>query len=304
MSDKERQQGKEKTGKTPKKGNKKAKGKDSNKGSTGSDEAGGSGETNVTNVEFMDLQAQQEEQHDEIRSLQMDLTEMKGQLEEARASNAEMKAMLVKVLNAVKTTTNVPEEGDADANAAGHDEPEGSSSDSGFETEETDDDEVLADANMRKQISYAFSDYRRQLDTVEPNRRNCPIRKKSHMEWMINLNKNMTAIGMGKIVHEKHEKWLKYRASKNRVRRENAQLQEHVLKRVLNTYVTNGAARTALEKASGTMSPILGAISIFRPAPRISRGGAIRPGMRADQPGLAARRAEPIPIWDPVRRLC
>ena len=232
MSDKERQQGKEKTGKTPKKGNKKAKGKDSNKVSTGSDEAGGSGETNVTNVEFMDLQAQQEEQHDEIRSLQTDLTEMKGQLEEARASNAEMKAMLVKVLNAVKTTTNVPEESDADANVAGHDEPEDSSNDSGVETEETDDDEVLADANMRKQISYAFSDYQRQLDTVEPNRRNCPIRKKSHMEWMINLNKNMTAIGMGKIVHEKHEKWLKYRASKNRVRRENAQLQEHVLRKI------------------------------------------------------------------------
>ena len=80
---------------------------------TGSDEAEGSGETNVINLEFMDLQAQQEEQHDEIRSLQTDLTEMKGQLEEARASNAEMKAMLVKVLNAVKTTTNVPEEGDA-----------------------------------------------------------------------------------------------------------------------------------------------------------------------------------------------
>ena len=120
MSDKERQQGKEKTGKTPKKGNKKAKGKDSNKGSTGSDEAGGSGETNVTNVEFMDLQAQQEEQHDEIRSLQTDLTEMKGQLEEARASNAEMKAMLVKVLNAVKTTTNVPEEQETELWTASH----------------------------------------------------------------------------------------------------------------------------------------------------------------------------------------
>ena len=66
---------------------------------------------------------------------------------------------------------------------------------------------------------------------------------------MINLNKNMTAIGMGRIVHEKREKWLRYRVSKKRERRENAQLQEHVIKRVLNTYVTNGAARTALEKA-------------------------------------------------------
>ena len=37
------------------------------------------------------------EQHDEIRSLQTDLNEMKGQLEEARASNAEMRAMLAKV---------------------------------------------------------------------------------------------------------------------------------------------------------------------------------------------------------------
>ena len=93
---------------------------------------------------------------------------------------------------------------------------------------------MLADANMRKQISYSFSDYQKQLDTVEPSKRNCPIRKKSHMEWMINLNKNMTAIGMGRIVHEKREKWLRYRVSKKRERRENAQLQEHVIKRVLN----------------------------------------------------------------------
>ena len=53
---------------------------------------------------------------------------------------------------------------------------------------------------------------------------------------------------MGKIVHEKKDKWLKYRTSKKEERRENARLQEYVLKRVLNTYVTSGAARTALEK--------------------------------------------------------
>ena len=70
MSDKERQQETRK-GKTPKKGNKKGKGKDSNN-DTGSDEAGGSGERNVTEMEFMDLQAQQEEQHDKIESLQTD----------------------------------------------------------------------------------------------------------------------------------------------------------------------------------------------------------------------------------------
>ena len=39
---------------------------------------------------------------------------------------------------------------------------------------------------------------------------------------------------------------------------------------------------------------IPGPISIFRPAPRLFTGAAIRPGMRAYPPGLAARRAEPI----------
>ena len=39
---------------------------------------------------------------------------------------------------------------------------------------------------------------------------------------------------------------------------------------------------------------IPGPISIFRPAPRISRGPRSDPGMRAYPPGLAARRAEPI----------
>ena len=121
MSDKERQQGKEK-GKTPRKGSKKAKGKDSNKGSTGSDEAGGSGETDVTNLEFMDLQAQQEEQQDEIRSLKTHLTEMQGQLEEARNSNEEMKAMIVKLLNATRRTTDVPKESDSNATEVGSDE--------------------------------------------------------------------------------------------------------------------------------------------------------------------------------------
>ena len=248
MSDKEGQQEKGK-GKTPRKGNKKGKGKDSNKGNTGSDEAGGSGETNVTSQEFMGLQAQQEEQQGEIRSLKTHLTEMQKQLEESRNSNEEMKAMILKLLNATGNVTDVPKESDSNITEVGSDEPDDSSNDSGVETEETDDDEVLVNANVRKEISRAFIDYQRQLDAVDQNKRNCPIRKKSHMEWMITLNKNMKAIGMGKIVHEKHEKWLKYRASKNQIRRENAQLQEHVLKRVLNTYVTNGAARTALEKA-------------------------------------------------------
>ena len=126
MSDKERQQETRK-GKTPKKGNKKGKGKDSNN-DTGSDEAGGSGETDVTNLEFMDLQAQQEEQQDEIKSLKMQLTEMQGQFKEARDSNEEMKAMLLKLLNAAKPTTDVPEENDTDAIEAGCDEPEDSSS--------------------------------------------------------------------------------------------------------------------------------------------------------------------------------
>ena len=103
MSDKERQQETRK-GKTPKKGNKKGKGKDSNN-DTGSDEAGGSGETNVTNLEFMDLQAQQEEQQGEIQSLKLQLTEMQEQLVEARSSNDEMKGMILQLLNATKTTT-------------------------------------------------------------------------------------------------------------------------------------------------------------------------------------------------------
>ena len=42
---------------------------------------------------------------------------------------------------------------------------------------------------------------------------------------------------------------MKFKTSRKSERRENARLQEHVLKRVLNTYVTTGAARTALEKA-------------------------------------------------------
>ena len=50
----------------------------------------------------MGLQAQQEEQQDEIRSLKTHLTEMQEQLEEARNSNAEMKAMLVKVLAVIQ----------------------------------------------------------------------------------------------------------------------------------------------------------------------------------------------------------
>ena len=70
MSERERQQETRK-GKTPKRGNKKGKGKDNSNNDTGSDEAGGSGETDVTNLEFMDLQAQQEEQQDEIKSLKM-----------------------------------------------------------------------------------------------------------------------------------------------------------------------------------------------------------------------------------------
>ena len=178
MSDKEGQQEKGK-GKTPRKGNKKGKGKDSNKGNTGSDEAGGSGETNVTSQEFMGLQAQQEEQQGEIRSLKTHLTEMQKQLEESRNSNEEMKAMILKLLNATGNVTDVPKESDSNITEVGSDEPDDSSNDSGVETEETDDDEVLVNANVRKQISYAFSDYQRQLDTVEPNRRNCPIRKKS-----------------------------------------------------------------------------------------------------------------------------
>ena len=248
MSDKERQQETRK-GKTPKRGNKKGKGKDNSNNDTGSDEAGGSGETDVTNLEFMDLQAQQEEQQGEIQSLKLQLTEMQGQLVEARSSNDEMKGMILQLLNATKTTTDVPKENDADTIEAGCDEPEDSSSDSGMETGETDDDEELVNDKLRKRISYAFSDYQRQLDTVEPSRRNCPVNKKTHMNWMINLSKNMEAIGMGKIVHENKQKWVKFKMSKKSKRRENARLQEHVLKRVLNTYVTTGAARTALEKA-------------------------------------------------------
>ena len=224
--------------KTPSKrgGKKQGKGKDNR--DTGVGDAGDSGDENATKEELQDLQTQQEEQCNEIKTLKIQLTAMQGQLEEARNGNAEMKAMLVQLINASKVATNSPEEGDTSSSGTRSEEPDNSNSDSGGETEETDDDEMLADANMRKQISYSFSDYQKQLDTVEPSKRNCPIRKKSHMEWMINLNKNMTAIGMGKIVHEKREKWLRYRVSKKRERRENAQLQEHVIKRVLNTYVT------------------------------------------------------------------
>ena len=211
MSDKERQQETRK-GKTPKKGNKKGKGKDSNN-DTGSDEAGGSGEKNVTEMEFMDLQAQQEEQQGEIQSLKLQLTEMQEQLVEARSSNDEMKGMILQLLNATKATTDVPKENDADTIEAGCDEPEDSSSDSGMETGETDDDEELVNDKLRKRISYAFSDYQRQLDTVEPSRRNCPVNKKTHMNWMINLSKNMEAIGMGKIVHENKQKWVKFKMS-------------------------------------------------------------------------------------------
>ena len=53
-------------------------------------------------------------QQGEIQSLKLQLTEMQEQLVEARSSNDEMKGMILQLLNATKTTTDVPKENDAD----------------------------------------------------------------------------------------------------------------------------------------------------------------------------------------------
>ena len=94
--------------KTPSKrgGKKQGKGKDNR--DTGIGDAGDSGDENATKEELQDLQSQQEEQCNEIKTLKIQLTAMQGQLEEARHGNAEMKAMLVQLINASKLATNSP----------------------------------------------------------------------------------------------------------------------------------------------------------------------------------------------------
>ena len=109
--------------KTPsKKGKKQAKGKDNR--DTGIGDAGDSGDENATKEELQDLQTQQEEQCNEIKTLKIQLTAMQGQLEEARNGNAEMKAMLVQLINASKVATNSPEEGDTSSSGTGSEEPD------------------------------------------------------------------------------------------------------------------------------------------------------------------------------------
>ena len=126
--------------KTPSKrgGKKQGKGKDNR--DTGIGDAGDSGDENATKEELQDLQSQQEEQCNEIKTLKIQLTAMQEQLEEARHGNAEMKAMLVQLINASKVATNSPEEGDTSSSGTRSEEPDNSNSDSGVETEETDDD--------------------------------------------------------------------------------------------------------------------------------------------------------------------
>ena len=118
--------------KTPSKrgGKKQGKGKDNR--DTGIGDAGDSGDENATKEELQDLQSQQEEQCNEIKTLKIQLTAMQGQLEEARHGNAEMKAMLVQLINASKVATNSPEEGDTSTADTGREEPDNSHSDSGW----------------------------------------------------------------------------------------------------------------------------------------------------------------------------
>ena len=66
---------------------------------------------------------------------------MQKQLEESRNSNEEMKAMILKLLNATGNVTDVPKESDSNITEVGSDEPDDSSNDSGVVTEIADSTE-------------------------------------------------------------------------------------------------------------------------------------------------------------------
>ena len=97
-------------------------------------------------------------------------------MQQANDINQQMMAQLSKLTQIIDANKSTPDHNEAgsDTTEVGSESPadgatpvdKDKDSDSGDESETTDeDDELLTNSSMRKQIAHSFSDYQKQLDT-------------------------------------------------------------------------------------------------------------------------------------------